>query len=107
MKTANSKTLTDNILYNNVTEIMISGNKTTFISDHLTQFLLASNQNPFSKYQMLNRGIKRSFTNSMVFEDDLKRVNWHEALTSYEENPKLSFKSFLNIVSSSSSNLYL
>ena len=42
--TANSKTLIDNITYNNATKNIISGNLTTSISDHLTQFLLISNQ---------------------------------------------------------------
>ena len=30
--------------------------------------------------------------------EDLKRINWNEALTLYEENPNLSFKTFLDIV---------
>ena len=32
----------------------------------------------------------------MAFEEDLRRVNWNEALTDCEENLNLSFKSFLN-----------
>ena len=32
----------------------------------------------------------------MVFQEDLTRVNWNVALTLHEENPNLSFKSFLN-----------
>ena len=49
---------------------------------------------------MLNTDEKRSFRNinSMAFEEDLKRVNWNEALTLSEENPNSSFKAFLNIV---------
>ena len=35
----------------------------------------------------------------MAFEEDLKKSNWNEALTLSEENPNLSFKAFLNIVS--------
>ena len=34
----------------------------------------------------------------MAFEEDLKRINWNEALTLSEENPNLSFKAFLDIV---------
>ena len=34
----------------------------------------------------------------MAFEEDLKRINWNEALTLSEENPNLSFKTFLDIV---------
>ena len=66
-----SKTLIDYILYNNVTENIISGNITTSISDQLTQFLLISNHNPFSKHEMLNIDEKRPFRNinSMAFEE--------------------------------------
>ena len=97
---ANSKTLIDNIFYNDVTKNIISGNITTSISDHLTQFLLISNQNPSSKNQMLDTDEKRSFRNinSMAFEEDRKKINWNEALTLSEENPNFSFKSFLDIV---------
>ena len=96
----NSKNLIDNIFYNDVTKNIMSGNITTSISDHFTQFLSISNQNPSSKNQMLNPNDKRSFRNinSMAFEEDLKRINWNEALTLSEENPNLSFRTFLDIV---------
>ena len=81
--TANSKALINHMFYNDVTKNIISGNIATSISDHLTQFLLISNQNPSSKNQMLNTDKKRLFgnINSMAFEKDLKRINWNEALT--------------------------
>ena len=98
--TANSKTLIDNIFYNNTTKIIISGNITPSISGHITQFLLISIQNPSSKDQMLTTDEKRSFKNinSAAFEEDLKTIKWNEALTLSEKNPNLSFKSFLDIV---------
>ena len=98
--TPNSKALTDNIFYNDVTKNIISGDIAILISDHLTQVLLISNQSPSSKNQMLSTGEKRSFRNinSMAFEEDLKRINWNEALTLSEENTNSSFKAFLNIV---------
>ena len=34
----------------------------------------------------------------MAFEEDLKKINWNEALTLSEENPNMSFKTFLDIV---------
>ena len=34
----------------------------------------------------------------MAFEEYLKKINWNEALTLLEENPNMSFKTFLNIV---------
>ena len=94
--TANSKTLIDNIFYNDVTKNIISGNITTSISDHLTQFLLISNQNPSSKNQMFNTDKKKSFKNinSIAFEEDLKRINWNEALKLSEENPNCHLKLF-------------
>ena len=95
--TANSKTLIDNIFYNDVTKNIISGNITTSISDHLIQFLLIANQNPSSKNQVLNKRSLRNI-NSIAFEEDLKKINWNEALTLSEENPNLSFKTFLGIV---------
>ena len=47
---------------------------------------------------MLNTDEKRSFRNidSMAFEEDLKRINWNQALTLSEENPNFSFKNFLD-----------
>ena len=45
--TPHSKSLIDNIFYINITKNIISGNIATSISDHPTQFMLISNQNPF------------------------------------------------------------
>ena len=75
------------------------GNIATSISDDLIHFLLISNKNPFSEHQMLNTDVKRSFSNinTMACQEDLKRINWNDALTPSEENPNLPFKSFLNI----------
>ena len=83
-----------------MTKNITSGNITISISNHLTQFLLISNQNPFSKNQMLNTDEKGSFRSisSMAFEEDLKRINWNEVLALSVENPNSSFKAFLNIV---------
>ena len=83
-----------------MTKNIISENITTSISDHLTQFFLISNQNPSSKNQMLNTNGKISFRNinSIAFEEDLKKINWNEALMLTEENPDLSFKTYLDIV---------
>ena len=80
---ANSQTCN----YNNVTKTIISGNITNSISDHLTCFLLISNQNPFSKHQMLKTGVIRSSRkfNLMTFEEDLKRINWNEGCILSEE----------------------
>ena len=42
--TPTTKTLIDNIFYNNASNNISSGNITTLISDHLTQFLLVPDQ---------------------------------------------------------------
>ena len=38
--TATSKTLIDNVFYNDFTKKVVAGNITTSISDHLTQYLI-------------------------------------------------------------------
>ena len=43
--TATSKTLIDNIFYNTFTKNILAGNTATSISDHLTQFLITTNEN--------------------------------------------------------------
>ena len=42
--TATSKTLIDNIFYNDFTKKVVAGNITTSISDHLTQYLIIKDQ---------------------------------------------------------------
>ena len=42
--TATSKTLIDNIFYNDSTKKVVAGNITTSISDHLTQYLIIKDQ---------------------------------------------------------------
>ena len=56
---------------------------------------------------MLNTDEKRSVRNinSMAFEEDLKRVDWNEALTLSEENPNLSFKGYLRYKTITSHNV--
>ena len=39
-----SRTLIDNMFYNDITKNIISGNITTYISDHLTQYLIVTNK---------------------------------------------------------------
>ena len=79
--TANSKTLIETF-YNNMTKNIIYGNITTPISDHLTHFLLISNQYPSSKNQMLNTDEKRSFRNinSMAFEEEKRLIGMKHSL---------------------------
>ena len=47
---------------------------------------------------MLNTDVKRSFRNinSMAFEEELKRVNWNEAITMSEENLNSCYVSLFN-----------
>ena len=65
-----------------MTKNIIYGNITTPISDHLTQFLLISNQYPSSKNQMLNTDEKRSFRNinSMAFEEEKRLIGMKHSL---------------------------
>ena len=65
--TSHSKTLIDNVLYNYISQEIVSGNLKTTISDHLPQFLIAPH---------IFSNIPNSKTNR--FECDLSKFNHEE-----------------------------
>ena len=75
-----SKTLIDYILYNNASNNIISGNITTSISDHLTQFLLVLGQ--LTGVPLHKAKEKRSFHNfdPKAFEKDRENIDWNRTL---------------------------
>ena len=75
-----SKTLIDNVFYNCFTKGVTSGNVTTSISDHLTQFLIVSNKNSnrVTKNQIQIRTFNKQ--NKEKLTTDLDKVNWDEFL---------------------------
>ena len=73
-----SKTLIDDVFYNCFTKGVTSGNVTTSISDHLTQFLIVSNKNSnrVTKNQIQIRAFNKQ--NKEKLTTDLDKVNWDE-----------------------------
>ena len=73
-----SKTLIDDVFYNCFTKGVTSGNVTTSVSDHLTQFLIVSNKNSnrVTKNQIQIRTFNKQ--NKEKLTTDLDKVNWDE-----------------------------
>ena len=89
-----SKTLTDNIFCNNINENAISGNLTTDISDHLTQFIITPTLAKFKikPKNILARNFK-SFRHK-TFKNDLRQVDWTDTLKLQLSNINSSFEIF-------------
>ena len=84
--TATSKTLIDNIFYNDFTKNVVAGNITTSASDHLTQYLII-------KEQTTNfEGNREKGIPNLA---DLSEINWHNYLKIYKNDTDLSFELFL------------
>ena len=100
-RTASSKTLTDNIFYNDICKILKAGNIATIISDHLTQLLVI----PIKETPILSTHniIKPSFEdfNPTEFKNELTKINWKNKLQIEKNNPHLSLRSFLKLLRSS------
>ena len=96
--TTKSKTLIDNIFFNNFSNDFTSGNFTTSISDHLSQFLIfdqniAKQETP--KYKM-----QRDYRNfdEQNFIQDISSINWDRELQLNCGNPNFSTESFVSII---------
>ena len=96
LHTPRSKTLTDNIFCNNINENAISGNLTTDISDHLTQFIITPTLAKFKikTKNILTRNFK-SFSHKN-FKNDLRQVDWTDTLKLQLSNVNSSFEIFFN-----------
>ena len=84
--TATSKTLIDNIFYNDFTKKVVAGNITTSISDHLTQYLIIKDQT--TNFES-NR--EKEFPNIWIFNKnsflaDLSKINWDNYLKMYKND---------------------
>ena len=90
-----SATLTDNILINHCEYKCIPGNITSFISGHLSQFVIFENfkENNITKND--NQTVFRDFKNLNMdtFERDLSTIDWSLATENIDAD--LSFKTFL------------
>ena len=90
--TQKSATLIDNILRNHYENKYISGNITSFISDHLPQFIIFDNftENKITKTD--NQTVLKDFKNFNMdaFERDLSTTDWSLATENIDTG--LSFK---------------
>ena len=93
--TATSKTLIDNIFYNDFTKKVVAGNITTSISDRLTQYLIIKEQTTnFEGNREKGFPNIRKF-NKDSFLADLSKINWDNYLKIYKNDTDLSFELFL------------
>ena len=89
-----SKTLIDNILYNNVTRSISAGNIATSISYHLTQFIFIPSEiydRPTTK-KVFRR--KHTAENLKKIQIALDKIDWRRTLLLVIEIQKSQFKSF-------------
>ena len=91
-----SKTLIDNIFYNDASNNTISGNIATSIFNHLIQFLLVPGQ--LTGIQPHKAKENRSFRNfdPKDFEKDIENIDWNRTIQIPSRNPNLSFQLFLS-----------
>ena len=77
--TSKSKTLIDNIFFNEFSKNIISGNLTVGISDHIPQFAMIPLNLPKSNTMKKSIGkFKRNYhnINTQYFKNDLDKINW-------------------------------
>ena len=99
--TSHSKTLIDNIFSNILSSEIISGNLTATISDHLPQFLFASNilSNPsHNRSNIFERDWSKFNKENFIL--DYFEKNWSDVLQLDQQNVDLSIESFLNNINS-------
>lgn len=74
--TPSSRTLIDNIYYNEVTKNITLSNITTSISDHLNQFIFIHNRHSDAATYKLKQIQHFHKINKKEFKDELSQVNW-------------------------------
>ncbi|NQY31538.1 MAG: endonuclease/exonuclease/phosphatase family protein, partial [Flavobacteriaceae bacterium] len=85
--TSKSKTLIDNIFYNQFSPSMVSGNITARISDHMPQFSLIPNKRLFDlpkKHNIFKRNYDKF--NMDKFVKDFKDIQWEKSPTIMDSN---------------------
>lgn len=94
--TETSNTLIDNIFIPPSDSIIVSGNLTVSISDHLPQFLFFDNKPESNSKPLL--GFRRDWSkfNRENFKNQFENTNWDEILKIEEGDINMSFDSFLD-----------
>ena len=87
--TAASKTLID-IFYNDFTKKISARNILISISDHLTQYLLISNQTEVSQNNSKKETLKIRKFNKKCFLEEFRNIDWNNYLKIYKKD-RLTF----------------
>ena len=95
--TSTSKTLIDNILYNNITKSISAGNIVTSISDHLMQYIFISGE---ISEKPNNKIFKRKYTaeNLKKIQFALDKTDWRRTLDTGNKQTNNSFQIFLQTI---------
>ena len=95
--TEKSATLNDNIFTNNYKHNCISGNITTYTSDHLPQFLIIEElkQTPIKEIPTISFRNYKNFSDD-AFEAELRELDWSLVTENSEVN--LGFNTFVQLV---------
>ena len=87
--TASSKTLIDNIFYNDICKKNKVGNITTTISDHLTHFLaIPSKETPILSNHNIMKPSFKDFDPTKL-KNEFTKINWKNKLQTEKNNPQL------------------
>ena len=92
--TPRSKTLTDNIFFNEINEAAISRNLITDISDHHAQFLITPKILGNDRSKVTLRRSYKNFNNEL-FKIDLLKTNWESLLKTNLNDVNFTFEQFL------------
>ena len=92
--TATSKILIDDIFYNTFTKNILASNIATSISDHLTQFLITTNENKSlpEKQQIQIRTYKNYTKDKFLIY--LKQISWNNYVKTNQNDPHQFFELF-------------
>ena len=96
--TSTSKTLIDNILYNNITKCISAGNIVTSFSDHLMQYIFIPGE--ISEKPNNNKIFKRKYTakNLKKSQFALDKTDWKRILDIGNKETNNSFQIFLQTI---------
>ena len=100
--TSKTKTLIDNIFYNEFCSNIVSGNLTVGISDHMPQFaLIPTSKSIIPQTKQIKYSRKCKNVNVDAFNQDLDKINWHtngmEDVDQYGTNLLNVFNQILDI----------
>ena len=91
--THRSKTLIDNIFFNEINEVAFSGNLITDISDHHAQFLITLNILENDPNKVTLRRSYKNFNNKL-FRNHLLKTDWESMLKTNLNDVNFSFEQF-------------